>query len=571
MSDQPFIPRFSDPRDIDEFVEKLAAFERGELSPEAFRAFRLTRGVYGQRQPDVQMLRVKFPYGIFGKEQLDALADVAEAHSRGFGHVTTRQNVQLHFVKMHEAEAAMRRMDEAGVTIREACGNSVRTVTACERASVCGDAAFDVSPWAEGLTRYFLRHPLAATLPRKFKIAFSGCDTDCAVAAIHDLGLIARQRDGVAGFKVVVAGGLSTLPMSAMVLEEFVEAPGIARVGEAILRLFDRLGNRENRHRARLKYVRKKLGEEGLRAEYEKIRAEVDAEAKAEITLPHGPPRAPAPPVPWEGALPEGYLAWRASSVVEQRQDGYTAVYERLLLGDIDARQMRALGPILERFGDGSARFTIDQNVFIPWVDKRSLPALYAALREIGLGRAGAKTVKDVTSCPGAETCNLAVTASRRLGAAIAERLEQADVQALLEGDAGATSIKISGCPNSCGQHHIAAIGFHGAARKEGGTTYPMYQLHLGGGVDGSGATFGRQVVKVLAHRAPEAVVKLLALYREARTDGETPFAFFARVDPKLVTTALGELLGPARPEEATDIGEAKGFQVAVGAGECAA
>lgn len=571
MSDQPFIPRFSDPRDVDEFVEKLEAFERGELSPDAFRAFRLTRGVYGQRQPEAQMLRVKFPYGIFGKEQLEALADVAETYSRGFGHVTTRQNVQLHFVKMSEAEAAMRRFDQAGVTIREACGNSVRTVTACERAAVCGDAALDVSPWAEGLTRYFLRHPLAATLPRKFKIAFSGCESDCAFAAIHDLGFIARARDGAPGFKVVVAGGLSTLPMSAMVLEEFVPATAIARVGEAILRLFDRLGNRENRHRARLKYVRKRLGDEGLRAEYEKLRAEVDAEAKAELKLPDDPPRTPAPPVPWEGALPDGYLQWRASAVIEQRQDGYAGVYVRLLLGDLDAKQFRALGPILETYGDGSARFTIDQNVFIPFVDKRSLPALYVALSAIGLGRAGAKTVKDVTSCPGAETCNLAVTASRRLAGAISERLEQADVQALLEGDAGKTSIKISGCPNSCGQHHVAAIGFHGAARKEGGTTYPMYQLHLGGGVDARGATFGRQVVKVLAHRAPEAVVRLLALFREARAEGESPFAFFARVDPKEVTAALGDLLGPARPEEASDLGESKGFQVAIGAGECAA
>jgi sulfite reductase (NADPH) hemoprotein beta-component len=573
MADQPFIPRFSDPRDVDEFVEKLEAFERGELSPEAFRAFRLTRGVYGQRQPEAQMIRVKFPYGIFGRPQLEALADVAETHSRGFAHVTTRQNVQLHFVKMSEAEAAMRRFDEAGVTIREACGNSVRTVTACERAAVCGDSAFDVSPYAEGLTRYFLRHPLAATLPRKFKIAFSGCETDCAFAAIHDLGFIARARaeDGAPGFKVVVAGGLSTMPMSAMVLEEFVVAPEIARVGEAILRIFDRLGNRENRHRARLKYVRKKLGDEGLRAEYAKVRAEVDAEAKAELKLPDDPPRTPAPAVPWEGSLPEGYLQWRASAVIEQRQDGYAGVYVRLLLGDLDVRQFRGLGPILETYGDGSARFTIDQNVFIPFVDKRSLPALFVALSAIGLGRAGAKTVKDVTSCPGAETCNLAVTSSRRLAGAISARLEEADVQALLEGDAGTTSIKISGCPNSCGQHHVAAIGFHGAARKEGGTTYPMYQLHLGGGVDATGATFGRQVIKVLAQRAPEAVVKLLGLYRDARTEGETPNAFFARVDPKRVSEALGTLLDPARPEEANDIGEQQGFVVAVGAGECAA
>ncbi|MBI2391289.1 MAG: nitrite/sulfite reductase [Deltaproteobacteria bacterium] len=568
MSNAPYIPRFSDPRDIDEFVAKLEAFERGELSADAFRAFRLTRGVYGQRQPDVQMLRVKVPGGLLGKAQLEAIADVADRWSRGFAHVTTRQNFQLHFIKMTDAEAAMRRCDEAGLTIREACGNSVRNVTACDRASICGDAAFDVTPYQEAVVRYFLRHPLAATLPRKFKIAFSGCATDCAVAAIHDLGFIAKSRDGVAGFRVVVAGGLSTLPMSAIVLHDFVPAAEIARVGETILRLFDRLGNRENRHRARLKYVLKKLGEEGFRARYAEIRAEVDAEASAELKLPESPRRPPAPPVLLD-AQPPGYLAWRAQSVVDQRQDGYTAVYVRLKLGDVTSAQMRALGPIFERFGDGSAYITIDQNILIPYVDRRSLPAIFVALKEIGLSELGVHTAKDVTSCPGAETCNLAVTKSRQLAGAVSERLEQDDAQQYdaLKG----TVIKVSGCPNSCGQHHIADIGFHGAAKKEGGKTYPMYQLHLGGGVDGDGAYFGRQVVKIVARRVPEAVVKLLALYQSDRAEGETPNAFFRRVDPKRVVAALGDLLAGFAAGEEADIGETVGFEVAVGQGECAA
>lgn len=568
MSNAPYIPRFSDPRDIDEFVAKLEAFERGELSPEAFRAFRLTRGVYGQRQPDVQMLRVKVPGGLLGRAQLEAIADVADRHSRGFAHVTTRQNFQLHFVRMTEAEAAMRRCDEAGLTIREACGNSVRNVTACDRAAICGDAAFDVTPYQEAIVRYFLRHPLAATLPRKFKIGFSGCATDCAFAAIHDLGFIAKSRDGVAGFRVVVAGGLSTLPMSAIVLHDFAPAAEIARVGESILRLFDRLGNRENKHRARLKYVLKKLGEEGFRAKYAEIRAEVDAEAKAELKLPEAPRRTPAPPVLQESQAP-GYLAWRAQSVVDQRQDGYTAVYVRLKLGDLTSAQMRALGPIFERFGDGSAYITIDQNILVPWVDRRSLPALFVALKEIGLAELGVHTAKDVTSCPGADTCNLAVTKSRQLAGAISERLEQADVQGLAA--LNGTVIKVSGCPNSCGQHHIADIGFHGAAKKEGGKTYPMYQLHLGGGVDGDGAYFGRQVVKIVARRAPEAVVKLLALYQSDRAEGETPNAFFRRVDPKRVVAALGDLVSGFAAGEEADIGEAVGFEVAIGQGECAA
>jgi len=573
MSNAPFIPRFSSPADIDEFVAKLEAFEKGELGPDQFRAFRLTRGVYGQRQPDVQMLRVKVPGGLLGKAQLDAIADIADKHSRGFAHITTRQNFQLHFVKMKEAEAAMRIADRGGLTTREACGNSVRNVTACERAAICTDAAFDVTPYQEATVRYFLRHPLAATLPRKFKIGFSGCATDCAFAAIHDLGFIAKSQDGVAGFRVVVAGGLSTLPMNAILLHEFVPAAEIARVGEAILRVFDRLGNRENKHRARLKYVLKKLGDEAFRAKYAEVRAEVDAEARAELKLPENPQRVPAPPVDLtreSGVFPPpGYLQWRVASVVDQRQDGYTAVYVRLKLGDITSAQLRALGPILEKFGDGSAYVTIDQNIMIPFVDKRSLQAIFVALREIGLAELGIHTAKDVTSCPGAETCNLAVTKSRQLGAAISERLDQPDVQHL-KGLAG-TVIKMSGCPNSCGQHHIADLGFHGAAKKEGGKTYPMYQLHLGGGVDENGAYFGRQVVKLVAKRVPEAVVKLLELYEHEREGDETPKAFFKRVDAKRVVAALGDLIGPFKEGEELDIGESVGFEVAIGAGECAA
>lgn len=566
MSTQPYIPRFSDPADIDEFVTKLEAFERGDLGPDAFRAFRLTRGVYGQRQADVQMIRVKAPGGLLGKAQLDALADVADTWSRGFGHVTTRQNVQLHFVKMAHVEAALRRLDEAGLTTREACGNSVRNVTGCERLATCADAPFDASPYLEALVRYFLRHPLAATLPRKFKIAFSGCESDCAKAAIHDLGFVAKVQGGRAGFLVYAAGGLSTLPISALVLHDFVPAEELGRVGEAVLRLFDRHGNRDNKHRARLKYVFKKLGEQGFRDAYAALRAEVDAEARAELELPASPARTPGPKV--AGERLEGYLPWRAQSVVAQRQDGYCGVYVRLRLGDVTSAQMRALGPILERFGDGSAYLTIDQNILIPWVHKDSLAALHAALSAAGLAELGLHTAKDVTSCPGAETCNLAVTASRRLGAAISDRLDRVDPGIPGFSD---TVVKISGCPNSCGQHHIADIGFHGAARKDGGKAYPMYQLHLGGGVDARGARFGRQVVKIPARRVPDAVVSLLELYAADRAADETAAAFFERVDPKRVTAWLAPLLGAFVAGEEADIGEDKGFSVHTGEGECAA
>ncbi|HVJ91368.1 MAG TPA: nitrite/sulfite reductase [Labilithrix sp.] len=582
------MPRFSDPRDIDEFVEKVEAFEEGKIGPDEFRAFRLVRGVYGQRQEGTQMVRVKIPFGRLDEAGLNALADAADRWSRGFGHVTTRQNVQFHFVDLAHVEALMRRIDEAGLTTREACGNSVRAVTACELAEVCASAPFDVSPYAEAITRHFLRHPLSSSLPRKFKIAFSGCANDCAKAAIHDLGFIAQVRDGVKGFRVVAGGGLSSSPRNALLLHEWAPASEMGRIGEAIVRVFHRLGNRENRARARLKYVLKKLGDDGFRATYAEVRAEVDAEASRELELAAPYASKPASPVLSEDSKrsPE-YLRWRASSVVAQKgsvtagdaavtpraaseEDGYVAVYVRLLLGDITSDQMRALGRIATEFGDGTVRLTIDQNILVPWVHKRSLAALFERLSAAGLARLDLHTARDVTACQGADTCNLAVTSSRAVAQAVTDKLEAEGLGA--HGPSAKTLIKISGCPNSCGQHHIADLGFHGGAKNVAGATFPVYQLHLGGGVDARGARFGRQVVKIVARRVPDAVVALLGLYDAEHAEGESPAAFFERVDAKRVVAALGEIVtAPPRADEATDVGEDTGFLVHAGPGECAA
>jgi sulfite reductase (ferredoxin) len=575
------LPKFSAPADVDEFVGILEKYERGELTAEQFRAFRLLRGVYGQRQEGTQMIRVKIPFGRLDSRGLDALADVGETYSRAFGHVTTRQNVQFHFVAMANVEALMRRLDEAGLTTRDACGNSVRAVTACERAEICDGAPFDVSPYAEAVTRQFLGHPLASSLPRKFKVAFSGCASDCAKAAIHDLGFIAAVQNGEPGFKVVAAGGLSSSPQNALVLHEFVRTGEIGRIGEAILRIFHRLGNRENRQRARLKYVRKKMGDQGFRDEYANVRAEVDAEAAAELALPPPADRAPSGPIVDDVAVPRdgAYLSWRSTSIVDQkspvgdhepRQEGYVAAYIRLNLGDITSEQMRALGKIADEIGDGTVRLTIDQNILLPWVDKRSVPALYARLSKAGLAQLDLHTVRDVTSCQGADTCNLAVTSSRAVAAAITARLEADGLGAT--GDAAKTLIKVSGCPNSCGQHHIADLGFHGGAKNTGDGPVPVYQLHLGGGVDERGARFGRQVVKIIARRVPDAVVRLLHFYEAERTADETPMAFFERIDGKRVVAALGDVVtAPTTPDERADIGETTGFLIHSGEGECAA
>jgi sulfite reductase (NADPH) hemoprotein beta-component len=573
MGSEPVL-RFSDPQDIDDFVAHLKKFEAGEMSADAFRLYRLGRGTYGQRQAAVNMLRVKLPQGVASAAQLEALARVADEYSRGFGHVTTRQNLQFHFVQLDRAADAMRLLDSVGMTTKEACGNTVRNITACALAGVCNGAAFDVTPYGQAVTRHFLRNPICQALPRKFKIAFSGCGDDCAQGAINDIGLVALMRNGERGFRVRVGGGLSTSPEDAHPLEEFVPADRLIPTLEAVVRVFDRTGNRENKSRARLKYVLRKLGFDAFRKEYELELAKIAAEGRASMPIAVADER---PDVilrlvrPRQAAPDDGFDQFLRSNCLKQKQSGYYAVIARLDRGDITSAQLRGLARLCREFGDGEARTTNDQNIVIRWVPAESLAALHAELGKLGLGRSGARTIHDVTSCPGADTCNLAVTKSRELTTAVEARLREA--QAVVAG-AESLDIKISGCPNSCGQHHVAALGFHGTVRRVGGQAAPEYQLHLGGGIDVNGATFGRQVVKVPARKVPEAVVRLLELFHKEKQAGETALAFFRRVDPALVKAAVADLQldeKTARPEDYLDNGDEIPFKVAIGQGECAA
>lgn len=569
---------FADVRDIDEFVDGLARYERGEWTAEQFRVFRLARGTYGQRQPDVSMIRVKIPQGIATADQLDAMATVAERYSRGFGHLTTRQNVQFHFVKMNDVAAVMHLLADVGITTKEACGNTVRNVTGCPMAGACQDEAFDVTPYGQAVTRYFLRKAENQALPRKFKIAFSGCDDDCALGAINDVACIARIVDGVVGFRVKVAGGLSTTPEDAHVLYDFLPADRLLGVIEATLAVFNALGNRQNKARARLKYVVRKLGWDGFRAAFTERLAEIEAAghamqpidplAAAELTKP--PLRLAVAPTSDEGAA---LTAFRRTNVLSQKQSGYLAVTVRLVRGDITARQLRGVAELARQICDGTARLTIDQNLILRFVPAARLGELYRGLAALDLAQADAGTIFDVTSCPGADSCNLAVTASRELATAITTKLENANGARSAVEAARDLDIKISGCPNSCGQHHIAGLGFHGGMRRVGGKVVPEYTFHLGGGVDGTGATFGRQVVKVPARRVPDALLRLLHLYEERRTAGETALAFFRRVpdaEVKAVVAELTKLDENAPPEDFLDNGTDEMFVVATGPGECA-
>src|SRR5438445_1110937 len=560
---------FASVADIDGFVATLDRFERGELTPDQWRVFRLVRGTYGQRQAaDAQMLRVKIPQGVLTVDQLAALADVGERYSRGFGHITTRQNVQFHFVALHDIEPAMRRLAEAGLTTREACGNSVRNITACPYAGVAADERFDVTPYAEALTRYLLRHPLSSTLPRKFKIAFEGCPTDHVATAINDLAFRAvLTPDGRGrGFRVTAGGGTSILATSAALLHEFLPASELLRVAEAVLRVFHRLGDYQHKQRNRMKFLIRSLGWTRWREEYDRELSACRL-AGSVPTLDIDPPRSETKPdwdpasspsvqqiaarvdgaavmgpgltpsiVPIYQAGDDEYARWRATNVRPQKQFGYAMAVAAVPLGDLTSEQMRVVGELASAYGDGTVRVTPEQDLLFRWVNAADVRQLYRRLAAASLALAEAGTVADVTSCPGAESCRLAVTQSRGLG-----RLLEQDLRARpdLIAAADGARIQINGCPNGCGQHHVATIGFQGSVRRVGGRAVPQYFVMVGGGMTDAGASFARLAAKIPARRIPEADERLIALYNRDRPDGESAPAFFARVDLPRPTPAL--------------------------------
>jgi sulfite reductase (NADPH) hemoprotein beta-component len=585
-------------------VTTLEQYERGELTPDQWRAFRLVRGTYGQRQAaDAQMLRVKIPQGILTSDQLDALADVGERYSRGFGHITTRQNVQFHFVKLHDVEPAMRRLADAGMTTREACGSSVRNITACPYAGVAADERFDVTPYAEALTRYLLRHPLSSTLPRKFKIAFEGCSSDHVVTAVNDLGFRAvLGPDGGRGFRVTAGGGTAIMVTSAGLLHEFLPASEIFRVAEAVLRVFARLGDYQHKQRNRMKFMIKTLGWTRWREEYDReltacrLRGQVPT---LEIDPPAGEPkpewvkdsspsaghiasRVAAGRISGPGITPaivplfqagdEIYARWRGTNVHAQKQFGYVMAVASVPLGDLTSEQMRVLGELSRAYGDGTIRVTPDQDLLFRWVNVCDVRQLYRRLAAAGLGLAEAGTIADVASCPGAETCRLAVTQSRGLGRLLEEHLRaRPDLIAAADG----ARIKISGCPNGCGLHHIATIGFQGSVRRLGSRAVPQYFVMVGGGALDRGAAFGRVAAKIPARRIPQTVERLIDLYATNHQPGETAGAYFGRVELDVVKRTLADLErlqpGDAVPADFIDLGEAADFSPEVMEGECSA
>jgi sulfite reductase (NADPH) hemoprotein beta-component len=599
---------FASEADIDEFVATLEKFESGELTPDQWRMFRLVRGTYGQRQPgDVQMLRVKIPQGVLTAPQLEALAVVGERFSRGFGHITTRQNIQFHFVKLHDVETAMRILADAGLTTREACGNSVRNITCCPQAGVSPTELFDVTPYSEAMTRYLLRHPLSSSLPRKFKIAFEGCtDEDHALLGMHDLGYRAAMKDGRRGFRVVVGGGTSIMVKSAEPVHDFVPAGEIFDVAEAVIRVFHQFGDYKHKQANRLKFLIKQIGWEGFLAEYRKKLAEFRDAGGASLPFdPENPPveappnwprtpgdsapailetvsRATSSQVTGPGIVPQvrpmlptmngDYSRWLGTNVRRQKQSGYFFVTATIPLGDFTSQQMRILGDLSSAFADGTIRVTAEQDLVFRWVPTDAVPELYRHLSAAGLGLADAGTIADVTSCPGAESCKLAVTQSRGLGKLLGDHLRE---HPELVDRAPDLQIKISGCPNGCGRHHIAGLGFQGSVRKVAGKPVPQYFVMVGGGAEGDGVRFGRLAAKIPARRMTEALERLLDLYVADRRAGETATTFFGRIDVARVKSVLSDLehLAPGSTvaDDFIDLAETAEFKPEIQEGECSA
>ncbi|OFW42281.1 MAG: nitrite reductase [Acidobacteria bacterium RIFCSPLOWO2_12_FULL_67_14b] len=593
---------FAREADIDEFADMLGRFERGEITPDQWRVFRLVRGTYGQRQvDDAQMIRVKIPQGVLTVEQLHALADVAERYSRGFGHITTRQNVQFHFVKLHDAEPAMRRLADAGLTTREACGNSVRNITACQFAGVAADEPFDVTPYAEALTRFLLRHPLSSSLPRKFKIAFEGCGRDHIKLTINDIGWLARVVDGRRGFRVYIGGGTATMTTAAAVLFDFLPVEDMLRVAEAVIRLFHERGDYQHKQRNRMKFLIKALGWEAWRAAFDVALAQVRADGGRDLVFDVAPaaaeaapawPRAAAPAigdiarrveaatlrgpgiVPGGGPAPagaDGFAPWVRTNVRPQKQLDFVSVVVTVPLGDLSGAQYRILGDLANAYGDGTVRVTAVQDLVFRWVRRADLLELYRRLQAAGLGLPDADSIADVTSCPGAESCKLAVTQSRGLGQALERHLRATPDLIEL---ARELDIKISGCPNGCGQHHVATIGFQGSLRKVDGKAVPQYFIQVGGGIDAARTTFGRLAAKVPARRAAAALERLVRLYADEKQGGETPVAFFRRLEVSKVKALLHDLetltADTASDADYIDLAETTTFRPKTTDGECA-
>jgi sulfite reductase beta subunit-like hemoprotein len=571
-------------REFDDFDNEAEKFLAGDTPEDEFIGFRLKQGVYGQRQADVQMIRIKLPMGGVTPDQMDTFADVIEEFAPlNKGHITTRQNIQIHHVPLRDAAELIRRISDAGLSSREGCGNTVRNVTGDPWAGITEGELFDITPYAGAYVRYFVRHPTTQLMPRKVKTAFTATDEDRAITGIHDIAFIPRVRDGVRGVEIRVGGGTSIMPRVAPTLYEFVELNNgdYLKVSEAVFRIFDRQEwLRVNRARARIKVLIDKIGMDAFRELVEEELqgdwvAERDFDPEPLLTEHDEEANAPQPLAHY--AQPNGdgsaYELFRDSNVEPQRQQGFSSVQVRVVRGDLTPEQLRGLAQIMRDYSGGWARTTVEQNFVLRWVRDESLYEVWRALDELGLGDGGASTIVDTVSCPGTDSCKLGITSSMGLNRAVMERVEAMKIDDPLT---KRIHIKMSGCPNGCSQHHIANIGFYGASIKVGEHTIPAYVAHIGGRYEGGEVLYGTRLkVRLAAKRVPEAVERWIRMYEAEREDGEEFNAYAERVGTKRFEEEASELALPIEfslenMSHFIDWQRKEPFQVIRGEGECA-
>ena len=599
-------------KEIDIFETQIELRKIGKLDEKIFAETRLRRGVYGQRYDNGQrhdgvqtqklsypsgllkgpetvwdapgMLRIKIPFGGVTPDQLDVLAEVAEEYSNGILHVTTRQDFQYHYIHIEDTPDIMRRLAAVGITTREACGNSVRNLTACPKAGVCSGEDFDVTPYARALTDFLLGHPDCQDFGRKVKIAFSGCQGEaCGLVMMHDMGALAvkktrRGRD-IHGFALYVGGGLGTVPYQAKLFDAFLPPEELLPISQAIARVFGRLGEKKNRAQARLKFLVVKLGIEEFRRLVWEERQILPDDPHWTSYLDHLPaygetPLKPPSPLSAEKTLPEGFAEWQRSNVKAQKQTGYAIATVALPLGDLSSDQTRKLADVARRYIGDNIRTTVEQNFVFRWVSEEDLPDLYEDLLEIGLGDSGANTIVDVTACPGTDTCKLGISASRGLAEELRNRLAAKSFE--MDEAVRSLRIKVSGCFNSCGQHHVADIGFFGNSRTLNGYKVPHFQVILGGQWAENAGSFGMTIGAIPSRRIPEVVDRITDHFVLVRNQGENFCDFVARIGKKELRSLIENLMKNApsfedNPDFYHDWGDPREFTMLDrGIGECA-
>lgn len=558
-------------RDILDLDQKIRSFQAGDIPDEAFRKFRLTRGVYGQRQPGVQMIRIKLPYGRITADQLIRIADLSDKYATGNLHATTRQDIQLHFVKLADSPQLWADLEDAGITLKEACGNTVRNVTGSARAGVDPDEPFDISPYAFSIFDYFLRNPICQDMGRKFKIALSSGENDSAYGFMHDVGLIPRLRDGKRGFKVMLGGGLGAQPFPAQTAFEFLAEERVIPFIEGVIRVFDRYGERAKRHKARMKYL---LNDIGLDELLRRVGEETPALRNKTLVID-----AAETPVVWSpesvvSTLPaptdSRYQIWLRTNVFEQKQAGWFAVQLRVLLGDMHSDTARALAQVVRSYAADDIRVTVNQGYLLRYVRPENLPALYESLNALGLAEPGFDTTADITTCPGTDTCNLAISSSYGITRALEELMRDEFPDLVFNDD---IKIKISGCMNGCGQHSVANIGYHGSSLKNGAYVLPALQVLLGGGFNGKGeGLIADKVIKIPSKRGPDSLRVLLRDYEANGLDGEYYSDYYARQGKNYFYQLLKPLadLKTLIDSDYIDWDHTEQYVTEVGVGECA-